>query len=121
MRALWPLLALSLVLAACGDYGSNNPGGDPVTGLPIRVLTRPATTPRTGDTLTFFVTFPDSASGRYGIGWDLDERGKEIFGGCTRGVCAKWIVPPGSGEYTHDVTVSSMQGISRVPFKTIVP
>ena len=121
MRALRLLLALPLVLAACDDYGSNNPDGGPGTGLPIRVLARPAMTPHAGDTLTFFVAFPDSASERYGIGWDLDERGQRILSGCTRGVCAKWIVPPGSGDYRHDVTVSSLQGLSRVPFKTLVP
>ena len=122
MRALWLLLAFPLAFAACGDYGSNNPDGGSGAGVSPDVVTRPATTPRPGDTLTFFVVFPDSVSDRYNIRWDLDERGKGLRGGCSGAVCAKWIVPVGANvEYTHDVTVSSRLGLSRHPFKTILP
>ena len=124
MRALWPLLALPLVLAACldNDYGSNNPDGGPGAGVSPGLVTRPATTPRPGDTLTFFVAFPDSTNERYSISWTLDVRGERVPGGCTRAVCARWIVPAGSGaEYSHYYTLSSPRGLSRRAFLTLVP
>lgn len=124
MRAPWPLLALLLVLAACVDLDfSDDSGstGNPGAGVDIGVLTRPATTPRPGDTLTFFAVFKDSTSDKYAIRWDLDRRGQRILSGCPRGVCAKWIVPPGSGDYRHYIEVSSSKGLSSFPFKTDVP
>ena len=120
MRALWSLLAFPL--AACGDHGSNNPDGGPGAGVNLDVVIRPATTPRPGDTLTFFAVFPDSTNRRYQISWNLDTRGTELLGGCTRGVCAKWIVPAGRGaEYSHYYSVSSPRGISSRASLTLVP
>ena len=116
-------LALGIGLAACDllvnepDSGTGNPG----TGLRIGVLTQPAVTPKPGDTLTFYVTFPDSTSERVQISWRTDPRGEPIPSGCTRGVCTKWIVPAVADTYHHYVTISANAGISRVPFTTVVP
>ena len=123
MRAFWSLLALAATLAAC-DLMENEPDdgtGNFGTGLRIGILTRPATTPTPGDTLTFFVTFPDSTSERVLIAWYTDPRGKAIPSGCTRGVCTKWVVPTGSATYQHSVLVANPRGQSRVPFTTVVP
>lgn len=115
-------LLLVLGLAACGilEQGSDD-GGNPQALDRMDVVTRPSTPPRPGDTLTFYVVFPDSATTRYAIGWNLDRRGEELFGGCTGGVCAKWVVPSVSrGRYEHFVTVSSSRGLTRYPFETLV-
>ena len=94
LRALARPLALAATLAAslaaCNglDSGPDN-GGNSDTGLRIGILTRPSVTPRPGDTLTFYVTFPDSTNERVLIAWTLDTRGKRLPGDCTRAVCAK--------------------------------
>ncbi len=108
MRALWPLpLLLAASLTACGlvEQGSDD-GGNPKALDRMDVITRPATAPRPGDTLTFFVVFPDSATTKYAIGVDISiSEGEELFGGCTRAVCAKWVVPMAPrGRYEHYVT-----------------
>ena len=121
MRALWPLLALLLALTAACDYNSepHHPGDPAVPRLSVRTM--PATTPQPGDTLTFYALFPDSTSERYLIAWFLDARGKRVGSGCPRAVCAKWIVPSGRDTYNHAVQVSGANGVSGIPFTTIVP
>ncbi len=116
-------LALPLVLAACSGLENepDNQTGNPGTGLRIGVLTRPEATPTPGDTLTFYVTFPDSVSTRYRTSWYMDQRGTQLPGGCTRSVCIKWIIPAGDGTYQHSVQVAGNGGISSVPFTTVVP
>lgn len=118
-------LPLAATLAACAGFdlgdGPGDPGANPGALDRMDVITRPATPPRPGDTLTFFVVFPDSASTRYEIAWDLDERGERIPSGCTRAVCAKWVVSmTPRGRYEHDVTVNSSRGMTRYPFETLV-
>ena len=121
-RPLALAASLALTLAACGllEQGSDD-GGNPQALDRMDVLTRPSTPPRPGDTLTFFVVFPDSATTRYAIRWDLDERGERLPSGCTRAVCAKWVVPmTPRGRYEHDVTVNSSRGQTVFPFETLV-
>ncbi len=110
--ALPVLFAASL--AACDYDGEPHHPGDPAVPR-LSVRTAPSTTPQPGDTLTFYALFPDSTSERYLIAWYLDERGRELLGGCTRGDCAKWIVPPGSGRYNHSIQVNGDQGVSGIP------
>lgn len=116
-------LALPLVLAACSGLENepDNQTGNPGTGLRIGVLTRPEATPTPGDTLAFYITFPDSTSERVFIRWTLDTQGQRIPAVCTRAVCARWIVPAASGTYQHYVSVANPRGQSRVPFTTVVP
>ena len=126
MRALWLLLAPSLLLpaslTACLDFEhENDTGGNPPALDRMDVVTRPASAPRPGDTLTFFVVFPDSATTKYAIAWTLDTRGERLSSGCTRAVCAKWVVPMTSrGRYEHYVDVSSSRGLTVYPFETLV-
>lgn len=121
MRCLLAL-ALPFLLAGCGilEQGSDL-DGNPQALDRMDVITRPTTPPRPGDTLMFYVVFPDSATTRYAIRWDLDERGERLSSGCTRAVCAKWGVPmTPRGRYEHDVTVNSSRGMTRYPFETLV-
>ncbi len=117
-------LALPVVfatsLAACDYDGEPHHPGDPAVSR-LSVRTAPNTTPQPGDTLTFYALFPDSTSERYLIAWYLDGRGRRVASGCLRAICAKWIVPPGTGTYNHAIQVTSGGGGNLNPFTTVVP
>ncbi len=113
-------LVLPLLLTACDYDGEPQHPGDPaVSRLGVRTVS--GTTPQPGDTLTFYALFPNSTSARYRTRWNLDVRGKRVLPDCVRALCVRWVVPPGKGTYNHAVQVSGDNGLSGIPFTTVVP